>query len=78
MLYIVLPLHVYTVITRETVDSPAEPGAIPPYLHGVDASTNHVILLTWQNQKEGPFCFGDGHLVAAEIILMGLILVLPC
>ena len=52
MLYIVLPPRVYTVITGETVDPPADPGAIPPYLHGGDASTNHVILLTWQNQKE--------------------------
>ena len=24
---------------------------------------------------EGPFCFGNGHLVAAEIILMGLLLI---
>ena len=52
MLYIVLPPRVYTAITGETVDPPANPGAIPPYLHGGDASTNHVILLTWQNQKE--------------------------
>ena len=46
MLYTVLPPRVYTVITGETVDPPADPGAIPPYLHGGYASTNHVILLT--------------------------------
>ena len=46
MLYIVLPPLVYTVITGETVDPPTNPGAIPSYLHGGDASTNHVILLT--------------------------------
>ena len=51
MLYIVLPPRVFTVVTGETVDPPADPGAIPPYQHGGDASTNHVILLTWQNQK---------------------------
>ena len=38
--------------TGEIVDPPADPGAIPPYQHGGDASTNHVILLKWQNQKE--------------------------
>ena len=46
MLYIVLPPLMYTVITGETVDPPDDPGAIPPYLPGGDASTNHVILLT--------------------------------
>ena len=52
MLYIVLLHRVYTVIKGETVNPPADPGAIPPYLYGGDASTNHVILLIWQNQKE--------------------------
>ena len=52
MLYIFLPPHVYTVITGETVDPPVDPGSIPPYLHGGDAPTNHVIFLTWQNPKE--------------------------
>ena len=51
MLYIVLPPRFYTVITGETVDPPADPGAIPPYLHGGYASTNHVILLTWKTRK---------------------------
>ena len=52
MIYIVLLPRVYTVITGETVNPPADPGAIPPYLHGGYASTNHAILLKWQNQKE--------------------------
>ena len=52
MLYIVLLPRVYTVITGETADHPTDPGAIPPYLHGGYASTNHVILITWKNQKE--------------------------
>ena len=52
MLYIVLPPRVFTVITRETVDPPADPGEISPYQHGGDAYTNHVILITWQNKKE--------------------------
>ena len=52
MLYIVLPPRVCTVVTGETVNPPSDPGAIPLYLHGGYASTNHVILLTWQNQKE--------------------------
>ena len=52
MLYIVLPPRVFTVITGETVDPPADPWLIPPYQHRGDASKNHVILLTWQNQKK--------------------------
>ena len=52
MLYIVLLPRVYTVITGETVNPPADSVSIPPYIPGGDASINHVILLTWQNQKE--------------------------
>ena len=46
MLYIVLPPRVFTFTTGETVDPPADPGEVPPYQHGGDASTNHFILLT--------------------------------
>ena len=52
MLYIVLPPRVFTFTTGETVDPTADTGVIPPYQHGGDASTNHVIILTWQKQKE--------------------------
>ena len=52
MLYIVLPPRMFTVITGETVDPTDDTGVIPPYQHGGDASTNHVIILTWQKQKE--------------------------
>ena len=52
MLYIFLPPRVYTVTTGETVNPLANPGTFTSYIPGGYASTNHVILLTWQNQKE--------------------------